>query len=234
MKLIVANWKEYPTAESEAIHLAKASDFSGIVICPPHRFLEQLRGIIKYAALGAQDYAPDASDHGARYVIIGHSRERAAGDTAGIIAEKMALAVGDGLIPIVCVGENERERAARMSETIIREQISAAFSMIREHKPFAARKAYIAYEPVWAISSAYEATPATPDYARERIARIKEYLLHSVYSFPVKFLYGGSVSSANARSFLENEDIDGLLVGAASVRGEEIKKIWQEATEQTE
>ncbi len=233
-KLIVANWKGHPATEREAIELAKASDFSRVVICPPHQFLEIVQGVLKYAVLGVQDYAPDAHDHGAQYAIIGHSDQRAAGDTASIIAEKMALAVGDGLIPILCVGEHAEERAAGAREAVIRDEIAAAFALIRASDSFAVREAYIAYEPVWAISAVQGAKSATPAYARTRIAFMKEYLLHSGYSFPVKFLYGGSVTSVNAGLFLREEDIGGLLIGAASVRNGEIKKIWQEATEQAE
>lgn len=240
-KLIVANWKEYPATEAEAVALAKASDFKGVVICPPHQFLAAVRGAIKYAALGAQDYASDLSDHGAQYAIIGHSDRRAAGDTASIVAEKMALAVGDGLIPILCVGETREERARGARETAIRQQIQTAFAIIRAHDSLAVSQLnplaseirnqkseiWIAYEPVWAISAASNGEPATPADAGARIAYIKEYLLHGSYSFPARFLYGGSITSTNAQAFLEHPDIEGLLVGAATVRNQEIKKLWQ-------
>ncbi len=232
MKCIVANWKKHPATKAEAVALARASDFAGMVICPPHQFLEIVHRVIKNALLGAQDYAPDLSKHGVRYVIIGHSDRRAAGETDDGIAEKMARAVFDGLTPILCVGETREQRIRGEAEQIIIKQLRVGLSKIsflQSDRRNLIAEIWIAYEPVWAISTARGAEPATPENAVARIAFIKEQLLHLHCQFSVKFLYGGSVTSANAPSFLRHHDIDGLLVGAASIIPKEIKKIWQSA-----
>ena len=144
-KLIVANWKAHPATEDEAVRLAAASDFKNVIICPPHQFLAAVQGVLKYAGLGGQDYAPDLAEHGAWYTLVGHSDMRAAGDTLDIIAEKMALAAGDGLIPILCVGESAEERAAGRENAVIRAQVASAFRAIEAHPSLVPKLALIPY-----------------------------------------------------------------------------------------
>lgn len=228
-KIIIANWKEHSATEAAAVALARASDFKGVVICPPHRFLGLFgfEFLLKHAALGAQDYASDIYGLGCRYVIIGHSDRRRLGDTDTIVAEKMACAVSDGLTPILCVGETAEQRARGKVEQVITEQLRVGLSEIRHLKS----EIWIAYEPVWAISSELNVQSETPVGAAARIAFLKEHMLHfgkgkfNIGSW--KFLYGGSITSANAHSFLAHTGIDGLLVGAASIQPIEIQKIWQ-------
>ena len=226
-KCIVANWKEYPTTEAGALALARASDFEGMIICPPHRFLGLLNSgsLLKHAALGAQDYVSDAAGRGVRYVIIGHSDRRRLGDTNDSIAEKMARAVSDGLTPILCVGETREERERGKTEAAIREQLKIGLSKIQKsaiRNPKS--EIWIVYEPVWAISTEAHAQPETAGGATRIICFIKEQLIQYKDS---RFLYGGSVNAENAHLFLEQRDIDGLLVGAASLHKEEIEIIWQ-------
>lgn len=229
MKLLVANWKDNPATPAEAMTLAKSSDFSGMVICPPHRFLGLFGSglLLKHAVLGAQDYAPDIHTLGCRYVIIGHSDRRRLGDTDVLVAEKMACAVSDDLTPILCVGETAEQRVRGEAEPVITEQLRVGLSKIQHLKS----EIWIAYEPVWAISSELNAQPETPVGAAARIAFLKEQALQlnsvKLTVHNGKFLYGGSITSVNAYSFLEQSLINGLLVGAASVQPIEIQKIWQ-------
>lgn len=238
-KILIANWKEYPRIEAKAVALARASDFQGMVICPPRWFLDVLGSgkagnfKLQHAALGGQDYEPGLPSLGVRYVIIGHSDRRRLGDTDVIVAEKMACAVRDGLTPILCVGETREQRARGKVEQVIMEQLRVGLSEIRNLKS----EIWIAYEPVWAISVEPGAAPETASHAAARIAFLKERVLpFSNGKLKVehwKFVYGGSITSANAHSFLAHTGIDGLLVGAASVQPIEIQKIWQ-LTQHTE
>lgn len=213
-KIIVANWKEYLATEAEAGELARASDFENAVICPPHWILERLEvgkldGVpfVQHAALGAQDYEEGLVQRGVWYVIIGHSSRRREGDTNAIIADKFEKALRDGLVPLLCVESVEQAQAALQNF----------------HYPASSIQLYLVYEPVWAISTEPGAHAETPEYAAQMICTIKQTLLDWKLDIGNwKFLYGGSVTSANARSFLDQHDIDGLLVGAASLDKEEI------------
>ena len=228
-KLLIANWKTHPATESGAVALARATDLPGLVICPPHEFVREVGREIVRASLGAQDYAPDLSALGVRYAIIGHSDRRSAGDTFEIVAEKTALAAADGLIPIVCVGETADERREGVWGSVIREQVISALS--RLPGDFSG-EICIAYEPVWAISTTPGAETETPEDAEARIARVREAVLQRGHAGVVRFLYGGSVTAPNAPSFADREGIGGLLVGGASLKEEEIRKIWQQLQKQ--
>lgn len=229
-KLVIANWKEYPATGAEAVSLAQACDVPGLVLCPPHAFLDEVSAVIKNASLGAQDYAPDLFVRGVRYAIIGHSDRRKAGESDDIVAEKAALSLDDGVIPVICVGESRTEREAGETDRAIRREAVAAMARISAHaQDFPISSVCFAYEPVWAISTAPGAVPATLDDAIHGISVIKEAMLHAHYPFVVRYLYGGSVTEENAGSFLLSDDIDGLLVGGASRNPSHIKAIWQQS-----
>ncbi len=224
-KIVIANWKGKITTEADAVALAQASDREGLVICPPHAFLDEAGAVLSHASLGAQDYAPDLSVRGVRYVIIGHSDRRREGETDDIVAEKLALAISDGLIPILCVGEVRAERdAGRTHEVLARQVIMALSRLPAENSPI-----FIAYEPVWAISTTPGAEEESPADAVRNIAFIEEQVFHGAYPAVVSYIYGGSVTASTAGGFLEKEDIRGLLVGGASLDGKEITRIWQQA-----
>jgi triosephosphate isomerase len=184
--------------------------------------LQAIGSLVRRAALGAQDYAPDLKPCGVRYVIVGHSDRRAQGDTDAVVAEKTALALYDGLIPILCVGETAHERAAGDTDLILKHQVRAGLLHIARRKSrgrfilSAAPALCIAYEPLWAISSHAGAHSATPHDALRAIAIAKEQLLHCMCGVSCRFLYGGSVTAGNIASFLREDEIDGVLVGAAS------------------
>lgn len=226
-KIIFANWKERVKTEAEAVQLAQATDAKGIVVCPPHPFLNEVMETVQNAELATQDYTPDAFVRGARYALLGHADRRSAGDTDAIVAEKLALAVTDGLIPVLCVGESHAERDSGVTNTVLKRQIKEGFS--RLIGPMNS-SVYIAYEPLWAISSLKNAELCSPEAAVSRIAFIKEQLLHLGYGVSVKYLYGGSITAKNALHYLNKNDIDGLLVGAASTNSNELKKIWRSAS----
>ncbi len=211
MKLIVANWKLNPATEKEAIKLAKESDVEGLVICPPSQFLEAVGKVLKKAKLGAQDlfWEEGGAYAGVEYVIIGHSDRRKLGETDEVVARKIATAVKDGLKPILCVGENRAERDAGKAKEVVERELKIGLSLLAE--PYTPNPVIVAYEPIWAIGT------GNPD--------IPENMLEMVNLIRGTAIYGGSITSKNAEEFLKHKEISGALVGGASLKSEEIKKI---------
>jgi|GEM_PF-2511676 len=227
-KIIFANWKKKITTEADAIALAQATDVAGLVLLPPHEFLREVKSVVTHALVGVQDYAPDAWAMGARYALVGHADRRALGDTDTIVAEKLALALLDGVTPIFCIGENRAERDAGEAHGIIKHQLLRGLSRLMQldiENPTIG----IAYEPLWAISNRGN-EECSIETALHRIAYIKEQLLHLGYCGVVKYVYGGSVTVKNAEKYIHSNEIDGLLVGAASVEKEELQTIWHLAS----
>lgn len=240
-KLIIANWKMLPETLGEAQGILEAVDEHlrilpsniSLVVCPPFVFIEEVSKMLQTtelgqrAVLGAQDIAladgaaltgevsgAQLEKLGVRYVIIGHSERRwKLGESDAVVNEKLVRALADGLTPIVCIGE--RERDDQFKDTL-RNQLEATFANISE---LDRQRCIIAYEPVWAISTNPGARPDTPENALESIAIIRAFIPDA----PV--LYGGSVNLDNAQSFLSTNGIDGVLVGGASVRTQEFLKI---------
>ncbi len=232
MKTIIANWKLNPASLAEAIKLAKESDVEGLIICPPFPFLEEVAKVIKKAALGAQDLfweekgaftgevsGTQLKEDGAQYVIIGHSERRQnLGETDEMVAKKIAAALKDGFTPILCVGETRAERDKNKTKEVVEREIRVGLS-----RAFSEPKSLIvAYEPVWAIGTG---TPDTPENMLEMVNFIKGLLRTIGSKLAVSIIYGGSVKSDNAEKFLKYKEIEGALVGGASLKGEEIKKI---------
>jgi len=227
-----------PASESEAIKLAKASDSAGVVICPPFAFLSSVGKVIKKATLGAQDLfwqesgpftgevsAGELKSEGVKYVIIGHSERRAMGETDEIVAKKVAAAISRSLTPVICIGEQRSDHDKSNAQEVVSRQLRAALSLIPadigEQKP----TAYIAYEPVWAISSNQVGDPVAATV--ENAISVVNYLKGTIRGAPIKplFLYGGSVDSVNLAGFLSAEEIEGALVGSASLKPAEFKKM---------
>lgn len=229
-KLIVANWKMNPGSLKEAKKLAKESDVGGLVVCPPFPFLEEVGGELKKAELGAQDlfweekgaYTGEVSalqlkDAGVKYVIIGHSERRQnLGETDEMIAKKMEMAVATGLRPILCVGETKNEHAAGKANAVVIQQLKKDLSLIRNWQ-LEIRNLIVAYEPIWAIGT------GTPDDPGNTVKMVE--LIREIAGPETQVLYGGSVTAANAENFLKHKEIAGALVGGASLKSEEIKKI---------
>jgi len=233
-KLIIANWKMNPATTKEAIRLAQESDVEGLVICPPFLFLEEVSKIIKKAKLGAQDcfweekgaYTGEISPKelkslGVKYVIIGHSERRQnLGETDEIVAKKIIATVNNNLTPILCVGETKEERASGKTEEVVKRELKIGLSLLA-NQPHTLNP-IIAYEPIWAIGTGI---PDTPENMVNMVKFIKETLVASGYTLSPKIIYGGSVNSKNEKSFLKHKEIDGALVGGASLKSKEIKKI---------
>jgi len=231
-KIIIANWKMNPATIEEAVVLAKSIDEDGLVVAPPFPFLHAVAAAVKYAKLGAQDlfwedkgaYTGEVSGSqlaqiGVQYVIVGHSeRRRHLGETDEMVAKKFLAALKNNLMPILCVGETKAEREAGETREILNQQLKFMARIPKD------TVCIVAYEPVWAIGTGMADKPAD---TIEIIAMIRKNLerLKSL-----RIIYGGSVTSVNAESFLKHKEIEGVLVGGASLKPEEIKKILQTAT----
>ncbi|NNM83601.1 triosephosphate isomerase [Candidatus Parcubacteria bacterium] len=233
--LIVANWKAYVEDSAKAKELfvvsrrlAKAGT-NTIVLAPPAPLLGALavknKSAVAFAAQdvsattgGAQTGEITAQTYiasGATYAIIGHSERRAAGDTEAIVAEKLSHALAHGLIPILCVGERERDGEGRYL-AFVREELTCAIESLA---PKDRVKIVIAYEPIWAIGKT-AGNAIGPNDLAEMVLYIRKViaeLLPAKSSFHVPVLYGGSVEIANVRMLAASSSVDGFLIGHASV-----------------
>ena len=207
------------------------------VICPPfvylHEAAQALSGSV--VALGAQDVCAEAigaytgevsaamlKDMGTRYVLVGHSERRALyGDTSVAVARKFAAAQSAGLTPILCVGEQLAEREAEQTEAVVEAQLGAVLQLCGVA---AFERAVIAYEPVWAIGTG---RTATPQQAQQVHAFIRQRLgkEDAKIAAGLRILYGGSVKAANAKEIFAMADVDGGLIGGASLKAEEFLAI---------
>ena len=247
-KLIVANWKMNPSTLKEAGMLfiktkrtASRIEKVETVICPPYPYLGMFaHGETTRVSLGAQDvfWANSAratgeispqmlQDIGVSYCIVGHSERRALGETDDIISKKLKAVLAEGLTPIVCVGEKERDAEGRYFDTLKR-QITASFVGTTKAQ---FRDIAIAYEPLWAIGkSAREAME--PRVIREMAIFIQK-VLSDIYGeetagFP-RILYGGSAEEGNTASILSEGGVSGLLVGHASLDAERFARMLKSA-----
>ncbi|OGN11179.1 MAG: triose-phosphate isomerase [Candidatus Yanofskybacteria bacterium RIFCSPHIGHO2_02_FULL_43_15c] len=237
-KLLIFNWKMNPATLKKALFLAKVSDYENVVVCPPFPFIEEVGEALKKAKLGAQDVfyeskgaytgevsAQELKNLCVEYVIVGHSERRhKLGETDEMIAKKLKAALENGLIPILCVGETKKERGAGKREAVIERQLKTGLSLYP--KPYTLNP-IIAYEPVWAIGTG---NPETPESALESIKFIKSLVQSQKLNVKCQMLYGGSVDSKNLGGYLQYKEIDGALVGGASLKKEEIKKMVKLAT----
>ncbi|MGH8279549.1 MAG: triose-phosphate isomerase [Gammaproteobacteria bacterium] len=250
--LIAGNWKMYGSgararslAAALVQGLAKAAPpASDALICPPYVYLESLAGILHGSglALGAQDvcdlgpegaYTGEVSaamlaDCGCRYVIVGHSERRSlCSESDAQVARKFVTAQSAGLIPILCVGEQLAERERGATEAVVLRQLGAVLDAAG-YRAFA--QSVVAYEPVWAIGSGRTATPeqaqAVHAFIRARVARDDVKIAAGL-----RVIYGGSVKAANARGLFRQADIDGALVGGASLDAQEFLAICRAADE---
>lgn len=235
-KLIAANWKMYknPANTKEFLHdflpLVAGHERDEIVLCPPYIDLQvaielaQASGI----AIGAQDVywkdegaftgeisPPMLTAIGCTHVIIGHSERRQYfGETDDSVNLKLKAALEHGLTPIVCVGEVLEEREAGLTEDVLRRQCTRAFHTISAKK---AARLVIAYEPVWAIGTGKTATPQMASDAHALIRGEAAKAFGDGFAAALRILYGGSVKPENAKALMSEEEIDGALVGGASL-----------------
>ena len=244
-KYFIGNWKMNPQSIEEAKNLITSADnffrengsSRDVVIgfCPPFVFIEDVARALKDSSsgqafiLGSQDIATESSgawtgevsasmlkNIGVQHVIVGHSERRwKMNESDELVNKKLKAVVEAGLVPIVCIGERERNENYR---TFISDQLQATFKDIQTSSFI------IAYEPVWAISSNPGAEPDNPESAVESIQLIRE-IMSSQLDMDISggiFLYGGSVNPINAKGFLEKKEIDGVLVGGASVKKDDL------------
>lgn len=237
MPLVAANWKMNGSlAENESLleAILALPNQSQRVICPPAVYLQQVATLIAGSdiALGAQNIdwresgaftgevsGQMAKDVGADFVIVGHSERRSLfGETDENCAAKVAAALAAGLKPILCVGETKAQRDAGEALQVVSRQLKAALSQTL------LAKVVVAYEPVWAIGTGDTATPQQAaevhDHIRHELGR-----LDAEQAGAVKILYGGSVNADNAASLFAMENIDGALVGGASLKAKEFSAI---------
>ena len=233
--LIVANWKAYVEDFEQAKKLVVASkklvrgSGTSIVLAMPAPFLGVLaKGNTSKITFAAQDVSASSGGAatgettasmcatvGATYAIVGHSERRAAGDTDEIVALKLAHALAHNLIPILCIGEHERDREGRYL-AFVREEITSAFTALTTKER---TKIVIAYEPLWAIGKTAENAIAPQDLTEMvlYIRKILAELLPGKNSMRAIILYGGSVEPGNVRGLAGSSGIDGVLIGHASV-----------------
>ncbi|SBV95466.1 Triosephosphate isomerase [uncultured Alphaproteobacteria bacterium] len=218
-----------PDAAAEVPPDVSAALPCDILVCPPFTLVDRVAQTLAGTriAVGGQDchaavsgaHTGDVSaemlkDLGCRYVIVGHSERRADHlETDRTVRDKAEAGLRAGLIAIVCVGETEVERDAGQTEAVVARQIAGSV-------PSAAtpETVVIAYEPVWAIGTGKTATPAEAQAVHARIRTELDALLGSATAARMRILYGGSVKPGNAAELLGQPDIDGALVGGASLK----------------
>jgi triosephosphate isomerase (TIM) len=240
--VVAGNWKMHGTrAENARLvdALIEASDATpcDVVVCPPHVYLWEIGRQVKDSpiGLGAQNVCAEAQgaftgevsaamlkDVGCAYAIVGHSERRhlfREDDT--LVARKFVAAQGAGLVPILCVGETLDERERGVTEEVVARQLDAVLAVAGVT---ALARAVVAYEPVWAIGTGKNATPeqaqAVHAFIRGRIAA-----RDAMIGDGLRLLYGGSVKAANAAELFDQPDVDGGLVGGASLKADEFVRI---------
>ncbi len=222
-KLILGNWKLNPATLAEAKRLAAKIDRNPkhtAVLCPPVVFLSQ----INYPRLGAQDCfwqikgpftgqisALQLKSLGVKYCLVGHSERRAAGDTDQEINDKVKALQSANITPVLCVGHGTTPGQDEFDVIdVLKEQLAVGLGGADP------KKVVVAYEPVWAIGTG---TPATPEHAEKIAIFIKsKYEIETV-------IYGASVNSVNVKKFLEQDHIDGVLPGGASLSPNEFNQM---------
>lgn len=242
--IIAGNWKMYKT-DKEAFELASSLknrlqgvDSVKVVLCPPFTALGSVKNGIEGSNifLGAQNMhwesegaytgeisAPMLLSSGCKFVILGHSERRAYFEENNqIINLKLKAALRHGLIPILCVGERLEDREAGKTEKVVEDHIRGAFEGLG---PEEAGKVVIAYEPVWAIGTGKTATPKQANQVHRFIREKMAALYSEEVAQGVNILYGGSVKPENSKDLLKEADIDGALVGGASLKSESFEKI---------
>jgi triosephosphate isomerase len=241
--LVAGNWKMHGTrAENAALldallHGQQANATADVLVCPPYVYLWEAARLLKATnvALGGQSVCAESigaftgeisasmlKDVGCQYAIVGHSERRAIyKEDDALVARKFIAAQAQGLTPILCVGETLEEREAERTFAVIARQLQAVLD-VTGIAAFA--KAVVAYEPVWAIGTGKN---ATADQAQEVHAFIRAELhkRDATIAAGVRILYGGSVKAANAREIFAMTDVDGGLVGGASLQADEFLKI---------
>ncbi len=242
--LIAGNWKMHKTVP-QAIEFVAAlkrelydETETEIAVCPPFTSLSPIGEILQGSnlKLGAQDlyweaegaYTGEVSaamlrDVGCRFVIVGHSERRHLfGETNETVNKKVKAALSSGLVPIICIGETLDKREHGVTDEVLRKQLEGSLNGFSESELLGC---VVAYEPVWAIGTGHT---ATPDQAASAHATIRRWIGENYdvgTSDKLRILYGGSVTPQNVKELMAREEIDGALVGGASLKAESFCKI---------
>ncbi|MBV1871431.1 MAG: triose-phosphate isomerase [Gammaproteobacteria bacterium] len=245
-KLVIGNWKmngDQATINGLIADLSKTevSRLSELVVCPPFLYLQQVGNSLSQSAvkLGAQNvcqfsngaYTGEVSasmlkDLGCEYVLVGHSERRHVfGESSQQVFDKASQLIEAGLVPVVCVGETLSERESGITEKSVAEQLSF---FLTEQGVAVLEKCVLAYEPVWAIGTGLSATPGQ---AQDVHRFMREHIGSRVagVSARLQILYGGSVKAGNAAELFAMPDIDGGLIGGASLVAKEFLAIAEAA-----
>ncbi|MEI6414200.1 MAG: triose-phosphate isomerase [Pseudomonadota bacterium] len=240
--LVAGNWKMNGSRSSipsllAGIQAGLQGVAATVVVCPPFPYLAQTEETLKGSVLawGAQNLSAEAPgaftgevtagmlrDFGCTYVIVGHSERRALyGEDDALVARKFEVALAASLIPILCVGETLAEREGGITERVVGRQLDAVIALMEVSRM---TFGLIAYEPVWAIGTGRTASPAQ---AQEVHAFIRQRLAsHDPKAAAgLRILYGGSVKGDNAAELFSQPDIDGGLIGGASLKADEFLRI---------
>jgi triosephosphate isomerase (TIM) len=247
-RIVAGNWKMHGSRElirALVPAVQQALPVLGrcqVVFCPPAPYLTELQGLLKHprCALGAQDVSAHLSgaytgeqagamllEAGCRYVIVGHSeRRRYHSETSELVAAKAAAALAAGLRPIICIGETLAERESERTWAVLNEQLQAIAGLLRHER---ASELVLAYEPVWAIGTG---RTATPEQAQAVHGDVRQWLREQAgeeQAEKLPILYGGSVKADNAAALMAQPDVDGALVGGASLQADEFITICRSA-----
>lgn len=249
-KLVAGNWKSNGNLDANRRLfdqvVAQASDLRGVecAVCVPYPYLFQAQQLLAGSAAtwGGQDVSQFGAgaftgaitaamllEFGCRYALVGHSERRSIfGEDDAVVAAKFDAAIKAGLTPILCVGETLQEREAGVTETVVGRQLDAVVS---KSGVGVLARALIAYEPVWAIGTGKNATPeqaqAVHAFIRSRVAAEA-----AAVAAELRILYGGSVKASNAPALFAQPDIDGGLIGGASLVAGEFMAICRAAGQQ--
>ena len=241
--LVAGNWKMHGSRAENAslvsglLDLLQPGKRAEILLCPPFPYLMETGRLLKDSgvALGAQSVCAESQgaftgevsaamlkDVGCRYVLVGHSERRQLfGERDALVARKFVAAQGQSLVPVLCVGETLEEREADQTTSVVSRQLEAVLAVTGVQ---ALARAVIAYEPVWAIGTG---RTASPEQAQEVHAMIRAKVTErdATIGGSVRILYGGSVKASNAQELFAMPDIDGGLVGGASLKADEFARI---------
>lgn len=247
-KIIAANWKMHYGTEDSLKYFASfkrqavAYQNIDVVICPPATSLYSSSVALGESdiLLGAQnchhekagaftgEISADFLDElGCKYVIVGHSERRQLfGETDAILARKLVRVFDAGLTPIFCVGETLEQRKKNQTESVVEQQIKAGFQSLSYEQ---ISRVVVAYEPVWAIGTGNTATPEQAQDVHAFIRRLVGQMIGHNASLEARVIYGGSVKPDNARDLFKKPDIDGALVGSASLNPDDFIEIIRQA-----
>ncbi|GAB6166534.1 triose-phosphate isomerase [Thermostilla marina] len=240
---VAGNWKMNMDRASAValaegvVAAAEKYDKVDVAVCPPFVYLDAVASVVKgtKVALGAQNLYPAPKgaytgeispamlvDIGCSLVILGHSERRAMGESSEFVNEKVVAALDAGLQPIVCLGETLAQRKADKTLEVIRRQFEGSFAALSAEQML---KCVIAYEPVWAIGTGETATPQQAEEVHDALRKLLRDRYNAEVADAVRIQYGGSVKPDNAADLFSQPDVDGGLIGGASLKADQFEAI---------